>query len=1228
MARKRSRDDDEIEPAPAPKRERPSLDADADGSGGESASDDEARVVAAERSESESDGQFEERLSDDDGEYEEVTKADALHCLKRGHAHSGVMESVRVDRFMCHECLEYKLGPNVNIINGPNGSGKSAIVAAVQIGLGARSSATDRAAKLEEHIMYGKNDAIISIKIRNRVNPDEIAVIEDADDDEDDDDEEDDEEESDEEDDDMDDGEGRRSRRSKKKKEKKTKAPAEDSSTYRHSVYGDTIIIERTLKRGSGSTWKVKNSRGKSVKEHLNGVTERREVQNICDHFGFMVDNPVAVLTQTLTKKFLAEGKPTSHHELFYKATLLGPLAESLAATMKVCDQIRLMIRQKKENHPVVAKQVEELRIAYEESNEMKTLGDRIKEKNAVLGWVIVEEEEIKLAKYEKMTAEQFEPALRALEQKEEVLRKAVEEATASAGDGENQLNDVRARTEDAKKAVTAATRQHKTRQFEAKRKMDDVAAFDNNIRELETQKADAETRLTQARNAHLGGQTHKASLASDLAECTAQLAAADDSLKVAGEALSVAEEASLNASAELPAAERNLSDIVRAHDAKRREAAEQRQNLGADNRVTRFGNHFQRVIPAIEQSVQRGQFEYPPLGPVGQYLTVKDDKWAASIQDAIGNPNLVVFLVGNRRDMDLLKKIFADARAGRPRCIVVSGGLGARRHSIPASDIPRVHELGHCTVMDQLQVSNDDVFNMLVDHCSVESNVLVQGEEAMIQVSRDRSLRNVKVCWDEFGNRAYEKNRSHTVRPTERRPNSGCVLSADREGHVLSLEADAQRLWEQRQEATREVDGLKYRIGQVRNEERKARQNLNLARKRREDLLVAKMDLEAKVQEAASEFDAGPYEEEIESSENELRDAIAEKSAAAESVGALQGAAEAADVLRRDAAKAFEALRAEVKEKSSRLEEVGKNIGKKKAALRRIGPDIADARDTVKKAHQEIAVQKGAYTKALEDARAVRPERPELPTSRSGEIIKSEKLSQEIASMTRKLAEEEERRDGKSAEVIEKEYFKSQKKNIDNKKLMDRIIHYHKALKKGLEKRQKEKNLMELSIKKLVRTNFNVFLSTRDHRGKISFRRNDKGEKELVISTQMSAHKDGAGGLHKTSDLKSLSGGERSFTTLSLMLALAEVCQNPVRIMDEPDVFMDEATRHASFKALIDFCSSVLADRQTIIVTPLILPTGVVPTDDVRIVKLKAVSRRSSGGNQARIDDYLETND
>lgn len=46
------------------------------------------------------------------------------------------------------------------------------------------------------------------------------------------------------------------------------------------------------------------------------------------------------------------------------------------------------------------------------------------------------------------------------------------------------------------------------------------------------------------------------------------------------------------------------------------------------------------------------------------------------------------------------------------------------------------------------------------------------------------------------------------------------------------------------------------------------------------------------------------------------------------------------------------------------------------------------------------------------------------------------------------------------------------------------------------------------------------------------------------------------------TKDMKSLSGGERSFITVCFMLAVAQVISSPFHCMDEFDVFMDAINR------------------------------------------------------------------
>lgn len=64
-------------------------------------------------------------------------------------AEAGIIQEVYVENFMCHRKMTVKLCRNVNFIHGQNGSGKSAILAAIQVCLGAGARRTHRARNLK-----------------------------------------------------------------------------------------------------------------------------------------------------------------------------------------------------------------------------------------------------------------------------------------------------------------------------------------------------------------------------------------------------------------------------------------------------------------------------------------------------------------------------------------------------------------------------------------------------------------------------------------------------------------------------------------------------------------------------------------------------------------------------------------------------------------------------------------------------------------------------------------------------------------------------------------------------------------------------------------------------------------------------------------------------------------------------------------------------------------------
>ena len=89
---------------------------------------------------------------------------------------------------------------------------------------------------------------------------------------------------------------------------------------------------------------------------------------------------------------------------------------------------------------------------------------------------------------------------------------------------------------------------------------------------------------------------------------------------------------------------------------------------------------------------------------------------------------------------------------------------------------------------------------------------------------------------------------------------------------------------------------------------------------------------------------------------------------------------------------------------------------------------------------------------------------------------------------------------------------------------------------------------------------------------------KNDEQQKSQSISASMCS---------TYSDTRSLSGGERSYSTVAFILALWESAQSPFKILDEVDVFMDLVTRQISLDAMIEFASQK-SGKQYIFLSPL----------------------------------------
>ncbi|KAH7976321.1 hypothetical protein HPB52_011903 [Rhipicephalus sanguineus] len=146
------------------------------------------------------------------------------------------------------------------------------------------------------------------------------------------------------------------------------------------------------------------------------------------------------------------------------------------------------------------------------------------------------------------------------------------------------------------------------------------------------------------------------------------------------------------------------------------------------------------------------------------------------------------------------------------------------------------------------------------------------------------------------------------------------------------------------------------------------------------------------------------------------------------------------------------------------------------------------------------------------------------------------------------------------------------------------------------------------------LRLIFGTTLLQQNFRGTLEI---DHDKQHLQIRVEP---KEGVSGSKARQDLKALSGGERSFSTVCFVLALWEAMECPFRIMDEFDIFMDMGKRRVSLEMILEMTRRKSAN-QFVFLTPLELP-AIDALHHVNIMIMPEPSRKRPAVTAARNDD------
>mmetsp|Transcript_5446 Transcript_5446/g.7921 ORF Transcript_5446/g.7921 Transcript_5446/m.7921 type:complete len:1195 (+) Transcript_5446:75-3659(+) len=1109
-------------------------------------------------------------------------------------AEAGIIHKVSVENFMCHRKLTIQLCRNVNFIHGQNGSGKSAILAAIQICLGAGARRTHRARNLrdlvrKESASNGCAGAKVRVTLLNK---------------------------------------------------------GEDS--FRHNDYGDYVTVERNISLGGGyNGYKLLDSNDQEKSR------SKKDLDALLDQLNIQVENPVAVLDQEEAKKFLC-GKPEDKYAFFTKATDLERIDRSYATVVDNIQELDETKARVQNNMRPAAENVKKLYAEWEEFRKMELLQDKVSALRVRYAWSVyweiankVKEEEERLNAIDSKLAKRVEDLEKAESSanvddgREEDLKEKLKELTTEANEAAKHKSDLEEELRAAQKPIKEHQRAISSLKREiltAKRSVSQAVKLLNETRE-EIQKKTGNAASEEAKRT-----ARREKIENQMIEAKENVAIFQDKVKQSYkkyEELEPAVEVAID----------NSQKAMRQSEGLKRKLQELKRSEG--NSLAIFGNRCATMKQKVEQAIRQRQFVGPVAGPIGSYLKVAPGKehLATLAELSLGGGTLDRFVVTNDADRKLLMDFRKEVGCSTRECNVFQMKNTSGRYNVKSP--PR----GVDTAETVLNVTDDLVYNSLIDNCKIDQIALTESKESseellLIKENGGKySIRegNIKqVYFLPKGDFWLLSRGQQSMTSTDRKLKQ--TIGLDRSEAIGEAEEELNQLLD-------EIKSLRANETERKEEKYQCKVEWNDAKKSLEKTQIQIKNFENTIEEIKTEaemaenffhIDTADLEHDVKEAEDKL---TALKVQVEENENAIEEIKPEMEEVRNrlEETKARnEKVLFDIGESEKKLEEYMRSMKEKSRSLSKKREKVKQAEETRAKQEELLSSRNESKAEALLKARLVdynnskakeEKERKEQHGEDEGETDvnsllggeKKENIDVELDSIEPKStdkdpsyykskvqrAENEIEKERKKRRLTERDpevalqKYQRAKKDLDTKmKQLDKIEDNITALVKDVKDRKKLWKQFRSHIDSMTNEIFDEMLNKKGSSGQIEF---NHREKQLNLIVQ----KDNRNEQSQTKDVKALSGGERSFTTLSLLLALGENLETPFRVMDEFDVFLDAVSRKIALDTMISVAKQI-QHRQFIFITPQDLSN--IPTDPMlKIFHLKPPERLNRVGGPSQ---------
>ncbi|KAI1814127.1 P-loop containing nucleoside triphosphate hydrolase protein [Poronia punctata] len=952
------------------------------------------------------------------------------------------------------------------------------------------------------------------------------------------------------------------------------KNQGEDS--YMPDLYGDSIICERWFTKSGSSGFKVKSAAGRIIS------TKKADVDDIVEYYCLQVDNPLNVLSQDNARQFLNSASPLTKYAYFVKGTQLEKLDDDYKLIMNSIEDHEVKLRELDENLTYAREKFTkavQLRDAASKAAEMR---HRIQVYTNQLAWAAVEEEEETLKEKEAAIVAAMAEISRAegliaekagalekiddlIQQKEESLESERQEETRAT----EAEDEIKQRFEAIRKSINElhASERHMHTNLEAASKA---------VKKYERSIVEEEQRLEEVS----GGAMTKIQKELDAAiETRKRIEQERIDHKADLQPLQEAEQAAI-AKAEEPANSlaRKREEIQSAESGLRVLSQARRDPLDS------FEPKMRQLLKVIDDD--KG-FAQKPIGPLGAFIQLTKPEWMSILEKYIGQ-GLAGFIVGSKADQARLMGHMDRLRIYGSSVYIGNAALNNLREPDAKFDtILRVLKFDDQRVRDHLIINNHIEQTLLIESRSTAEDVMFGGPP-----ENSGSCLAFHDLKKGHGVRITNIRGNLSTSPISPNPSQKPRMKTDQDSQVNYYKEQLMQLNAEYQE----IEGLRRAAEQAVQRARRA----TAQHKQREEQLKREGE---KAQVAVNNIQASL--DEFDGTDGRLqglKEALKEEQERKDHYGNQYAEVaikktqlnEEADELKKELSQAHKvasdhnARVIKAKDKIERLKETRRLALSEKNAAH-------DNRAVAEVAKTEAEAARDRQAKVLEDsigeATEVVSQRAYIPEGETKQSIerKYESTFQQMRRLTSQMG-------GSEAEINHwageaKRDFNAARQNVKSVRQAVEI------LKNSLVHRLGKYRDFQRHVSAQARCNFSYLLSERGFRGMLLL---DHKNKKLEVQVEPDKTLENGRGRNT----KTLSGGEKSFSSICLLLAIWDAMGSPLRCLDEFDVFMDNVNRAISTNMLIEAARRSVG-KQFILITPNAIEGRAKLDKDVKIIRL-----------------------